>query len=102
MVSLMDCLLLSGMSCAPAESLISPVSRGEPAHYISTLYQLGEDSQVSACMVTQGPGNNRGELPGCTMQCLIRAWLGIFLAWIFGLPYLVRCQAKKVRLQCKL
>lgn len=45
--SLKDCLLGSGMSCPLAESLISPVSRGEPLHYISTLYQLGRDSQVS-------------------------------------------------------
>lgn len=50
-VSLMDCLLKSGMSCALAESLISPVSRGKPAHYISTLFQLGQDSQVTACLV---------------------------------------------------
>ncbi|CAL5224917.1 g7683 [Coccomyxa viridis] len=43
--SLMDCLLKSGLTCGLAGSLISPVSRGEPAHYISTLYQLGQDSQ---------------------------------------------------------
>ena len=44
--TLTDCLLKSGMSCALADSLISPVSNGEPAHYISTLFQLGQDSQV--------------------------------------------------------
>ena len=53
--SLKDCLLGSGMSCPLAELLISPVSRGEPVHYISTLYQLGRDSQVGpdamACKV---------------------------------------------------
>ena len=47
MEALKDCLLDSGMSCPLAESLISPVSRAEPVHYISTLYQLGQDSQVS-------------------------------------------------------
>jgi hypothetical protein len=44
--ALKDCLLGSGMSCPLAESLISPVSGGEPIHYISTLYQLERDSQV--------------------------------------------------------
>ncbi len=44
--ALKDCLLGSGMSCPLAQSLISAVSPGEPAHYISTLYQLGQDSQV--------------------------------------------------------
>lgn len=43
---LKDCLLESGMSCALAESLISPVYRGEPTHYISTLFQLGQDPQA--------------------------------------------------------
>ena len=49
--SLTDCLLKSGMSCALAGSLVSPVSRGKPAHYISTLYQLGQDSQVTRWMM---------------------------------------------------
>ena len=49
--SLINCLLKSGMSCGLAESLISPISRGEPAHYMSTLYQLGEDSQVISCLL---------------------------------------------------
>ena len=44
--ALKECLLGSGMSCPLAQSLISAVSPGEPAHYISTLYQLGQDSQV--------------------------------------------------------
>ncbi len=51
MESLIDCLLKSGMSCGLAEALISPISRGEPAHYISTLYQLGQDSQVNSCLL---------------------------------------------------
>ena len=48
----MDCLLKSGLTCGLAGSLISPVSRGEPAHYISTLYQLGQDSQVTVSIRT--------------------------------------------------
>ena len=46
--ALMGCLLMGepGLACPLADKLISPISRGEPAHYISTLPFLGQDSQV--------------------------------------------------------
>ena len=47
--ALVECLLTSspGLGCQLADQLISPVSRGEPMHYISTLPFLGQDSQVT-------------------------------------------------------
>ncbi|CAL8470795.1 g10337 [Coccomyxa elongata] len=45
--ALVECLLMRepGLGCQLADRLISPVSRGEPMHYISTLPFLGQDSQ---------------------------------------------------------
>ena len=69
---LKDCLLGSGMSCSLAQSLISMVSPGEPAHYISTLHQLGRDSQV---FVTTMMSFIQSDAPGsCIAQCLARTW----------------------------
>lgn len=69
--ALKDCLLGSGMSCPLAQSLISAVSPGEPAHYISTLYQLGRDSQVTFTLMLTF--STHSDAPSsCITQCLAR------------------------------
>ena len=74
--SLMDCLLGSGMSCSLAKSLISPISRAEPAHYISTLFQLGHDSQVIAdTLSSRQSKRQRCSQSGCTELQLYMAYL---------------------------
>ena len=69
--ALKECLLGSGMSCPLARSLISAVSPGEPAHYISTLYQLGQDSQVFTSLVAM-PSIYSDASSSCIAQRLAR------------------------------
>ena len=53
--TLMGCLLMGepGLGCTLTDKLLSPIFRGEPAHYISTLPFLGQDSQVRRLTVLQ-------------------------------------------------